>query len=326
MNEPISVCKPVLEGNEEKYVLDALRSGWLTHHGSYERKFEEEFSRYVGRPALATSSGTAALHLALLSLGIGPGDEVIVPDLTFGATASVVLAVGAKPVLVDVTPNATLDPDKIEITSKTAAIIPVHLYGEDAGDFSKFGVPVIEDACESLGLTKIRGDIACFSFYANKIITTGEGGMIAGILGRAEEWRNGGFDKDYYHEIPGLNYRMTNLQAALGLAQLERIEDLARRRAAVVAQYREHLSGFGKWLFVVNTRNPKLLASVLREHGIDSRPVFHPLHKMEPFAQLGDFSNSVSIWESGLCLPTGPHLSTDEVNRVIEVVNEHNVI
>src|SRR5260221_435510 len=171
---------------------------------------------------MATSSGHGALHIALLSIGIGPGDEVIVPDLTFGATASVVAAVGAKPVFVDVSPHTWgLDRElvKEKMTRKTRAIIPVHLYGEDAGDFRDLGV-VIEDACESLGFVPMRGLMTCYSFYGNKIITTGEGGMVCGYLGSAREWRNGGFGKDYLCQCPGLNYRMRNLQPAVGLAQL----------------------------------------------------------------------------------------------------------
>jgi perosamine synthetase len=201
-----------LYGNERKYLLDAFDSGWLTHRGSYEERFERAFSKYCGLPALATSSGTGALHLALLSNGIGPGDEVILPALTFGATASVVLAVGAKPVFVDVEDNACMADFRHAVTRRTAAVMPVNLYGESVSEeihqtAKDLGLKVIEDNCEGLGFVSPRGDVSAYSFYANKVMTTGEGGMLVGNLGLAEQYRNGGFDSDYYHEVPGLNYR-----------------------------------------------------------------------------------------------------------------------
>jgi perosamine synthetase len=318
----VQVSQPDLSGREVEYVTDAVRTGWLTHHGSYEQRFEKMFSDYVGCPALATSSGTAALHLALLSLGIGRGDEVIVPALTFGATATVVLAVGAKPVLCDVTPDKwCLDKNDVSdrITSRTKAIIPVHLYGEDAGAFDDFGIPVIEDSCEALGLVPIRGDMACFSFYANKIITTGEGGMLVGDFGNAEQWRNGGFNQHYYHEVPGLNYRMTNMQGALGCAQMERIDELLADRLECVKRYSERLEGHGKWLFVAKTLNPQGLRKYLAGNEIDSRPVFWPLHKMPPFAESRLMPNAMKAWETGLCLPTGRH-ALEKVDFICDVV------
>ena len=203
----IPLAKPDIGPKEHQYVDECLRTGYLTHHGRFERDFEQAFSSKFKTPCIATSSGTGALHLALLSLGIGPGDEVIVPDLTFGATASVVLAVGAKPVIVDIRSDTWgLDKDRIfqVLNKRTRAIIPVHLYGIDAGDFSQFGVPVIEDACESLGMVPIRGKMACYSFYGNKVITTGEGGMLCGDFGNARSLRDGGFDTDYRNVLPGL--------------------------------------------------------------------------------------------------------------------------
>ena len=194
----IPLARPILEGNELKYLTECIETGYVTHAGRFEAEFEKAFSARFNTPSLATSSGTGALHLALLSLGVGPGDEVVIPDLTFSATASVVLAVGAKPILVDIDADTWgLDKNRLVgvLTKRTRAIIPVHLYGEDAGDFRQFGVPVIEDACESLGMVPIRGDMACYSFYGNKVITTGEGGMLCGKFGKAVEWRDGGFDE-----------------------------------------------------------------------------------------------------------------------------------
>lgn len=321
----VPISCPDLEGRELEYVTDAIKTGWLTHHGSYEERFEREFSKLVGRPALATSSGTGALHLALLSLGIGQGDEVIVPALTFGATAAVVLAVGAKPVFVDVDDKGCINPRLIPnvITKRTKAVIPVHLYGE-ACDMKaitniaqSYDLKVIEDSCEALGIVPPTGDIACYSFYANKIITTGEGGMIVGNLGRAEEWRNGGFDHRYYHEIPGLNYRMTNLQAALGCAQLERLPDFLAKRARVVERYHQALGGFGRWLYCAVVPDPKEASRKLKAAGIETRPIFYPLPLCPAFEQSGEFPNAIRIWQSHICLPTGPHVTDDDQERII---------
>lgn len=317
------LSEPDLSGNELAYVTDAIKTGWLTHHGSYEERFERDFSRIVGRAALATSSGTGALHVALLSLGIGPGDEVIVPALSFGATASVVLAVGAKPVFVDVDSRGCLDPGKIPpvVSQRTKAIIPVHLYGE-ACDMEKiryfanaYDLKIIEDSCEALGLVKPTGDLTCYSFYANKIITTGEGGMICGDLGRAREWRDGGFDLRYYHEIPGLNYRMTNLQAALGCAQLERLPELLAKRLDVVGRYQRELNGFGKWLFCAEVPDPKV------KFPFETRPLFYPLPLCPAYEQAGEFPNAVLLWQTHICLPTGPHVTEEQQKEVIDVIH-----
>jgi perosamine synthetase len=322
------LASPDLRGNELKYLTECIETGYVTHAGRFERDFEDAFSKRFNTPAIATSSGTGALHLALLSLGIGPGDEVIVPDLTFGATAAAVCAVGAKPVLVDVDPETWgIDRTRVlaHLNKKTRAIIPVHLYGTDAGDFTQFGIPVIEDSCEALGLVPIRGDMACFSFYGNKFITTGEGGMLCGKYGNAKLWRDGGFDSDYRNIVPGLNYRMSNLQAAVGLAQMERFDELHEKRALNAKRYAEALPGKGRWLFVVQCDDPLGLASCLKSAGIDTRPVFTPLHRSPAFRQYarGRYKNSDEVWEKGLCLPTGPHLTQDKQQEVISLVDQH---
>jgi perosamine synthetase len=331
----LRLSEPDLSGNELAYVTDAVKTGWLSHKGSYEAKFESAFSKIVGRPSLATSSGTGALHLALLASGIGRDDEVIVPALTFAATASVVLAVGAKPILVDVDRTGCIDPEEIEdkITHKTRAIMPVHLYGNPcdmpsiSGIAKEYGLKVIEDSCEALGLVPSTADITCYSFYANKIITTGEGGMICGDFGKAQQWRDGGFDAEYYHDIPGLNYRMTNLQAAIGLAQLERLGELLVSRLKVVSYYRGNLKGFGRWLFCYQTSEPKKLAQYLKDRDVETRPIFYPLHLLPPFRQAGDYPNAEWVWKNHLCLPTGPHLEEEKIKNVLLLIhrfqNEH---
>ena len=322
----IPLARPILEGNEKKYLNECIRDGYVTHAGRFEADFEKAFTNLFKTPCIATSSGTGALHLALLSLGVGPGDEVIVPDLTFGATASVVLAVGARPVLVDVDPGTFgLDKNRVlgVLNKKTRAIIPVHLYGEDAGDFTQFGIPVIEDACESLGTVPIRGKMACYSFYGNKTITTGEGGMLCGDFGNAADYRDGGFDSEYRNIVPGLNYRMSNLQAAVGLAQLERFDQLLSARSRNADLFKSLIPGKGKWLFVAETDNPRGLQQYLKESGVDSRPVFTPLHRSPAFRQYakGNYKNADHIWETGLALPTGPHVQPEQVQKISELVH-----
>jgi perosamine synthetase len=325
----IPLASPDLRGNELKYLTECIETGFVTHAGRFERDFEQAFSKRFDTKCIATSSGTGALHLALLSLGIGPGDEVIVPCLTFGATASAVLAVGARPVLVDIHRDTWgLDKNRIfsVLTKKTRAIIPVSLYGCDPGEFSQFGVPVIEDACEGLGMVPIRGQMAAYSFYGNKPMTTGEGGMLCGDFGNAEQWRDGGFDSDYRNIVPGLNYRMSNMQAAVGLAQLERFDELLKVRLANAGRYAELLPGKGKWLFCVETDNPRALQQQLKENGVDSRPIFTPLHLSPAFRVYakGKYKVSEEVWSRHLCLPTGPHVTPEQVEKIAGLVNGFN--
>jgi perosamine synthetase len=337
----IPLAIPDLAGNEIAYVADALKTGWISSRGSYVDRFESDFGKLVGKPAASCTSGTAALHLALLACGIGPGDEVIVPDLTFAATAAAVVQVGAEPVLVDVSDDWLLTPAAVNraITRHTRAIIPVHLYGQmcDMPALSMFrhwnGLYVIEDACEALGETiegrkgprhaGTFGDFGCFSFYANKAMTTGEGGMVVGAdLDRVTLYRDGGFRRagEYFHEVAGLNYRMTNLTAALGCAQLERFGQMHERRQSIARRYAERLQGRGSWLFVTDVDDPAAAQAKLLGKGIETRRVFIPLHTMPPFKQAGEFPNADRAYERGLCLPTGPHLSDGQVDFIIEEV------
>jgi perosamine synthetase len=323
----LPLARPDLSGNELKYLTECIQTGYVTHAGRFEGAFEKAFCERFGKPALATSSGTGALHLALLALGVGPGDDVIVPALTFGATASVVIAVGARPVIVDVHRSTWgLDKNRLfqVITRKTRAIIPVHLYGEDAGDFSQFGIPVIEDACEALGMVPIRGQMACYSFYGNKVITTGEGGMLCGDYGNAAAYRDGGFDGDYRNILPGLNYRMSNMQAAIGLAQIERFGVLLGARLSNADAYAAALPGKGKWLFCVETDNPRGLQAHLKDNGVESRLVFTPLHLSPAFRNYakGKYKVAEEIWMNHLALPTGPHVTPEEITKTVELVNE----
>jgi perosamine synthetase len=323
----IPISAPDLSGQEAAYCADAVASGYLTHRGEYEARFERELSAEFGKITIATSSGTGALHIALMSLGIGPGDEVIVPNLTFAAPASAVLACGARPRLVDVYSDTwcmDLQQAMDAVNWRTKAILPVHLYGESAGmHLAKlFQLPVVEDNCEGFGYVTPSGTMTACSFYGNKVITTGEGGCLIGAVEKAVKYRDGGFDGRYYHDTAGMNYRMTNMQAAIGLAQLERLDRILAKRKIALDIYNARLKGRGKWLFVVDTPDPGSLAAFLKESGIETRPVFYPLHLMPPYRQDGNFEKSLKAWRSGLCLPTGPHLNEEQAHYVCERVTE----
>lgn len=325
MDAFVPLAQPDLSGNERKYLLEAFDSGYLTHVGEWEERFEKQFSLYVGRPSLAVSSGTAALHIALMTLNVGPGDEVIVPNMTFGATAAVVSALGAKPVFVDCEEDFTINWNHVpmKLTRRTKAVIAVHLYG-NVSQIPSCPVPVIEDSCEALGMVEPKSHLSCFSFYGNKVMTTGEGGMLSGNLGNARHYRNGGFTPDYDMLVSGLNYRMTNLQAAIGCAQLERIDDLLSRRLENAALYASLIKGQGKWLFVADSDDAVGLTEHLKKSGVDCRPVFRPLHMTKAFRRDGKFPVSVRLWERGVCLPTGPHVSSEQIKKISEMINEHH--
>lgn len=321
----IALSKPDLTQEETRHIWLAMQSGYVTHRGEYEGKFERLFSKTVSRPALATSSGTGALHIALLSLGVGRGDEVVLPTLTFGATAAVVVQVGAKPVFVDVTDNYCMDWYKAceVMNRKTKAIIPVHLYGERCEFDSRCGIPIVEDSCEALGYVEPTADFAAYSFYGNKVITTGEGGMLVGNIENSRKWRDGGFNADYEMVCAGLNYRMSNISAAIGYAQLTRLNEILDKRKKCLDVYNEHLKGRGKWLFVVDCENPRSLAEHLKKHGVETRPVFKPLHLTEAFKSPKVFPVAERLWSRGLCIPTGSHVSPNEAKQICKLITDH---
>jgi len=259
----IPIAEPLLSKEELNNVIEAVKSGWISSKGKFIPEFEEKFAHYCGvKYGIATSNGTVALHLALTALGIGPGDEVIIPTLTFVATANAVTYTGAKPIFIDSQPEYwCIDPEKIEeaITAKTKAIIPVHLYGHpcdmDAilAIAKRHNLYVIEDAAEAHGAEykgrKVGsfGDISCFSFYGNKIITTGEGGMCLTndekLAEKMRILRDHGMNpnKRYWHDVIGFNYRMTNMQAAIGVAQLKKLDGFIERKRNIAKWYTEEL-------------------------------------------------------------------------------------
>ncbi len=358
MPDRIPVARPRLDGNEEKYVLDCVQTSWISSNGPYIARFEEAFAERCGvRHAVATSSGTTALHLALVALGIGPGDEVIVPTVTFIASANAVRYCGADVVLVDVEPGTlNIDPDAMAaaITPRTRAVIPVHLYGHPAemtavrAIAARHDIAVVEDAAESHGaahdgqLVGSIGDCAMFSFFGNKIITTGEGGIVTtdddDLVERLRLYRGQGLNpgRRYWFEVVGYNYRMTNIQAAIGLAQLETMDAALAQRAELARWYDDALAPLDDllirpvtkdnsssvcWMYNVYLRHGGVEArdEVMRrldEAGIETRPVFYPLHQMPPYRDPSPYPVADDWAARGISLPTFELLTREQVDRV----------
>lgn len=360
-NHRVPFLEPDLSGNEMNYVVDCMKTNWISSQGSYVTKFEKQFEHmHQGMKALAVSNGTVALHLALATLGIGTGDEVIVPDLTFAATINAVLYCNATPVLCDIDPASfciDLQKAKKLIGPKTKAIIPVHLYGQPCAMdevkhlASEFGLLIIEDCAEALGsswndkLVGTFGDASTFSFFGNKTISTGEGGMVLYSdpekYSLARRLRDHGMsrEKKYWHEDVGFNYRLTNLQAAVGVAQMERFEHIFKRKQKIVSTYDfnfksiKEIISFPKsnlknnvshWLYTIildaEIDRDSVMSELLKE-GIDTRPVFYPLHSMPPyqkFIKSQIFLNSKKISYSGISLPTSITMTEEQQMYVIE--------
>ena len=361
----VPLIEPSLNGNEASYVSDCIRTGWVSSQGKYIREFEENFSKYTGsKYSLAVSNGTVALHLALLACGIKSDDEVIAPNLTFAAPINAILYAGATPVLVDVdliSKNIGIEAIESAITKKTKAIIVVHLYGYPAKIQEivelarKHNLYVIEDCAEALGTlyrgkhVGIFGDVGCFSFYGNKTITTGEGGMLITnnevLINKASLLRDHGMDKKrrYWHLEVGYNYRMTNLQAALGVAQMERVRHFVNRKREIAKKYQEFLDGRDDvihpldslesvnsyWLYTIMLKDfsrgkRDQLLEELSMHGIESRPVFYPADMMPIYKKYANqnlgYLNSRKISEQGLSLPTGVSMGDESIKRVCEAL------
>lgn len=367
------VMEPLLDGNEAAYVQECVRSGWVSSQGRFVTLFERMMAEFHGVPhALAVTNGTAALHLALASLGVGRGDEVIVPDFSFAATANTVLHAGARPVFIDVDSETwTIDLDAVEraLTPRTRAIVPVHIYGHPCemerlmALASQEKLVVVEDAAEALGARfKDRrvgtfGDAGCYSFFGNKTLTTGEGGIVlfrdSAVWERARTLRDHGMSRQrrYWHVEVGYNYRLTNLQAAVGVAQMERVESILARKRNVANRYDAALSVVPgiklpprarwaepiPWLYTILvsddcgiTRDE--LASRLLLKGIETRPTFCPLHLMPPFREFGgfgDFPVTALISRTGLSLPSAATLCEEDIDSVVAdigaILRDHNV-
>ncbi|MDX2275824.1 MAG: DegT/DnrJ/EryC1/StrS family aminotransferase [Hyphomonadaceae bacterium] len=353
------VAEPDLTHREFRLLMDAFLSTWISSQGSELREFERRFAARMGHSeGVATSNGTVSLHLAMTALGIGPGDEVIVPDFTFAASANTVVHCGATPVLVDVDPETwCLAPETFEaaITPRTKAVMPVHVFGRVApmAEIAKIakarGIYVIEDCAEAHGAAydgKPVGawsDVASFSFFANKIITTGEGGMCItsdpALAARMRMLRDHGMrpERRYWHEEIGFNYRMTNLQAAIGLAQLDRLGDFLDNRAALEGAYRTAFAGIPgvkfpppmqapaspvTWFVCATVPADKrdALIAACKADNIDLRPFFNSLSAMpayEPWAQACPVSRSIAA--SGINLPTSHKIDQALIGRMADI-------
>lgn len=353
------VAEPLLTGNEADYLLECVRSGWISSQGPYVAAFEEAVRAFHDVSfALSTSNGTTALHLALVALQIGPGDEVIVPDFTFAATAATVVHAGATPVFVDVDPHTwTMDPDAAfaAVTPRTRALIPVHLYGHPCDPrlidgARERGLLVVEDVAEAFGarvggrLVGTLGDVAAFSFFGNKTLTTGEGGMLLfrdeEVARRATILRDHGMQpgRRYWHLEPGFNYRLTNLQAAVGVAQMERLDEILERKRMLAKRYDAAFASTDGlalpprapwaepvcWLYTMLVDDElgldrDELAERLLRTGVETRPVFLPLHEMPAYATYArdvSFPVAEELARTGISLPSAVTLTDDEIDAI----------
>ncbi len=361
----IPIAEPVIGEAEKRYVNEALDEGWVSSQGRFIERFEKGFADYCGVPhGVATSNGTTALHLALAALGVGAGDEVLIPSLTFIATANAVTYTGAKVVCCDVerdTWNLDAEDAAKKLTEKTTAVIPVHLYGHPA-DMDPLielaadrDLLVVEDAAEAHGAEykgrKVGslGDAGVFSFYGNKIITTGEGGMVvtrdAELAERLRYLRDHAMSKEqrYLHPDVGYNYRMTNLQAALGCAQLEQLDAFINKKRTLAARYNDALKDvtgitlppekeWAKnvyWMYSVLVEDDyplsrDELAAALKEKGIDTRPFFTPIHQQPPYKGQPRCPVAEELATKGINLPSGVTLTEEQVTVVCEVIKKPN--
>lgn len=378
---PLSV--PEISGNEWKYVKECLDTGWVSSAGSFVKKLEERSSAYVGRKfAVACSSGTAGLHTALMILGIQPDEEVIVPDLTFAAPAFAVRYIGAWPMFLDVDEKYfQLDPEKLKdflvkectfkngkcVNRKTKrrvrAVLPVHLLGHpvEMGPITalakKYGLSVVEDVAESLGAEYLGkragsfGDVAVLSFNGNKVITGGGGGMLLtdskALAQKAEYLTTQAKDDpiEYIHNTVGYNYRLNNLQAAVGLAQFEQLEMYIDKKNAIAQNYSLALkpvrglrlpeqAAWARsiwWLYTILVEpktygmNSRALMKILETRKVQARPFWHPLHSLKAFAGCGSYriENSLRSYQQGLSLPSSVGLSAEDQERVVEILTEN---
>jgi len=319
----IPLANPDFSGNELKYVTDCIESGWISSRGKYIKRFESMLTDWFGKQTMVCTSGTAALHMALLGCSVS-GGEVIVPNLTYASTASAVLHAGAIPVLVDVASDMTMDPKRVleAVTRRTRAIVPVQLYGNLVDPvILDMDIPVIVDACEAFDSPPV-GDFCCYSFFANKHITTGEGGAVAASdLSLIRQIRDNPH-VDYYHHLAGLNYRMTNLQAAVGCAQMERAVEFVEARLKCVEWYQEEIEGTGTWYFVAKVPNAVESLIDLKNEDIEAKRVFWPLNEQPPYRKRKVFPMASWWHEHGIVLPTGPHVTRKQVKRICRILKD----
>lgn len=371
----IPVNEPLLTGREKEFLAQCIDTGWISSDGPFVKEFEEKFSTYIGvKHGVAVCNGTAALEAALYGIGVNKGDEVIMPSFTIISCAIAALRLSAKPVLVDIEPETwNMDVSQIEpkVTDKTKAIMPVHIYGHPVDMDPVFELAetytlkIVEDAAEVHGaeyFSRVKGnkwlkcgsmsDAASFSFYANKIITTGEGGMVLTddpvIAERAASYRNLCFkpEKRFYHTELGYNFRMSNLQAAIGVAQLERVEEFISIKRTLGEYYRNRLSSipgvrfpvekpYAKsvyWMYAIELDessgvDAEMIIAKLKNKGIGTRPFFMGLHAQPVLKEMGLFKgekypNTERAYRQGLYLPSGLSLTKPQIDVVCNAVDE----
>lgn len=363
MKSKIFYTKPSITELEVRYAADAAANGWGDQCYAYINRFEELFKQYLGvECAIATSSCTGALHMGMAALGIGPGDEVIMADTNWIATAAPIVHLGAKPVFVDILPHSwCIDPEKAEaaITSRTKAIVAVHLYG-NLCDMTrlliigkKYGIPIIEDAAEAIGSVYYgkragsMGIFGTFSFHGTKTLTTGEGGMFVTnntdlyeeVLTLSNHGRARAQTKQFWPDVVGFKYKMSNVQAAIGCAQLERLEELIKRKHEILALYKEGLSGLaglsmnpepagttnGAWMPTVVFASEtgvtrQKLQTAFADENIDARVFFSPLSSLPMFDPVKSNTHAWSISEMAINLPSYHDIKTEEVDRVTNTI------
>jgi perosamine synthetase len=361
MKIKIPVYQPELNGNEKLYVNECLDTTWISSKGRFINEFESKFADFVGvNYAASVSNGTVALHLAMIALGIGPGDEAIVPSLTYISSVNAIVYVGATPIFIDSLPDTwQMDPDdlKRKISVRTKAVMAVHLYGhpceiELVNEICKTnGLFLIEDCAEALGSkygnrhVGTYGDISTFSFYGNKTITTGEGGMVVTndetLFDRSVHFKGQGLAKhrQYWHDVIGYNYRMTNICAAIGLAQLEQIDGFLKRKRDIAKFYEQNIinpkidfhyekSGVthSYWMCSILTPNSNLreeLRENLALEGIETRPLFYPVHTMPMYSQKYlKIPVAESLGWRGINLPSYPGLSNEDLGLICGIINQ----
>jgi perosamine synthetase len=357
----IPIYKPNLSGKERDYVNRCLESSWISSKGEFVDRFERDFEGYTGaRHAVSVCNGTVALHLALMALGLGPGDEVIVPTLTYIASVNAIVYSGATPVFVDSLRDTwQIDPADVKkkITPRTKAILCVHLYGHpcDLASLRKIAdahhLFLVEDCAEALGArfedqhVGSFGEIATYSFYGNKTITTGEGGMVTAndpkTAERARHLKGQGLarNREYWHDVIGYNYRMTNICAAIGVAQLERITNVLTQKRELAGWYKAGLTAtvyklqpeaknvrHSYWMIsilVPNSRDRDPLREFLANKGIETRPLFYPIHTMPMYCKAQEsFTVAEDLASCGINLPSFPDLTESEVTYICDALKQ----
>lgn len=355
----LPVYSPYLGGNVKCYVNECIDTGWVSSRGSFVDRFEKQFAETLGvRDSVSVSNGTVALHLALMALGICSGDEVIVPTFTYIASVNTIIQAGAIPIFVDALDGSLhMDPSAVEssVTSRTKAVMAVHLYGDccDMDRLSdictRYGIYLIEDAAEAFGVTwrgrpaGTFGDVSTFSFFGNKTITTGEGGAVLArdpiVLSRCRSMRSQSVSptREYWHEGLGFNYRMTNIQAAIGLAQLEESEWILSRKRDLAALYRIGLAGLplrmhdplppvhsNFWMVSILVESLEVrnqLRQFLLRNKIETRPFFNPAHMMPHCIDNRAFPVAENISSTGINLPSYPMLTEFDISRITTTIS-----